>query len=136
MDEEETSQDFVIPPIPKKLAKKAEVLPKGITLNGMTEKSGNRNGMLAAQKVLHQLNHQPLTEIVKMLKGDDEIPPKLRAEINLKLLDFVYPRLKAVSMDINDNSTDSVKETLNEMNKKSAGFDFSKRNKRTFIEEE
>ena len=92
--------------------------------------------MLAAQKVLHQLNHQPLTEIVKMLKEDDEIPPKLRAEINLKLLDFVDPRLKAVSMDINDNSADSVKETLNEMNKKSAGFDFSKRNKRTFIEEE
>ena len=43
MDEEETNQDFVIPPIPKKLEKKAEVLPKGATFNGMTEKSGHRN---------------------------------------------------------------------------------------------
>jgi hypothetical protein len=136
MNEKISNQDFVIPPIPPKLEKKAEVLPKDATFSGITEKSTHRNGMLAAQRVLHQLDHQPLTEIVKMLKDSEELPPKLRAEINLKLLDFVYPRLKAVSMEINETSGDIVKETLNEMNRKSVGFDFIKRNKTTFVEEE
>ena len=111
MNEKISDQDFVIPPIPPKLEKKAEVLPKDTTFGG-------------------------ITEIVKMLKDSEELPPKLRAEINLKLLDFVYPRLKAVSMEINETSGDIVKETLNEMNRKSVGFDFIKRNKTTFVEEE
>lgn len=104
--------------------------PRG-GINGATEKHTAKNNMLAAQRILHELDHQPLTEVIKLLKDDSDgsLPDKIKADINLKLMEFAYPRLKAVSLDVNDHGEDVVKKALEEMNKKSIGFDFKSRGK-------
>lgn len=129
MSKKDPSKEYVIPPIPKALQPLAEVVPGGDTISGITERAGQKSAMLAAQRVLHEMDHQPLTEIVKMLKDAEDLPPRIRAEINLKLMEYVYPKLKAVSVEVNDNTENPVSQALNEMNRKSIGFEFKGSNK-------
>ena len=58
---------------------------------GRPKNSLGRNKLVS--EVLHKLNFDPLEEVINLFR-DEETPPKVRADIALKVMRLVYPEVK------------------------------------------
>ena len=75
----------------------------------MADKFGNKTGgrkkgtpnkkSLELLQKLEELNYEPLEKLI-IIANDDKTSTELKVKINLELLSYIYPKKKAVAMDI------------------------------------
>lgn len=80
--------------------RKEHKAPNGVVPSTRTLKAHD----VFTQRVIHDLSHDPVAELVNLAKFSSS--EKLRAEINIELLQYMIPKLKAV--DTNPNAGEMI----------------------------
>jgi len=81
---------------------------------GRTKGTPNKSTQ-ALSELLEELNHDPLKETINTLPL---LNPSDRVKTNLKLLEFIYPRKKAMEIEADVTSHEVKRETIEEWAKK------------------
>ena len=92
---------------------------------GRPKNSLGRNKLVS--EVLHRLNFDPLEEVVALFR-DEETPPKVRADIALKVMRLVYPEVKQIHVESHSvaNAMNPIAEAMLQIEERKAGFDYKK----------
>ncbi len=94
---------------------------------GRPKNSLNRNKLVG--EVLHKLNFDPLVEVIHLFR-DEETPPKVRADIALKVMRLVYPEVKQIHVESHSvaNAMNPIAEAMLQIEERKSGFDYKKSN--------
>ena len=94
---------------------------------GRPKNSLNRNKLVG--EVLHKLNFDPLVEVIHLFR-DEETPPKVRADIALKVMRLVYPEVKQIHVESHSvaNAMNPIAEAMLQIEERKSGFDYKKIN--------
>ena len=94
---------------------------------GRPKNSLNRNKSVG--EVLHKLNFDPLVEVIHLFR-DEETPPKVRADIALKVMRVVYPEVKQILVECHRvaNAMNPIAEAMLQIEERKSGFDYKKSN--------
>lgn len=118
MSEKQT--DKVVPAVP--------MFTKGGT-GGPGRPKGIQNKNRIVSEVLKKLNFDPLEEVIHLFR-DEETPPKVRADIALKVMRLVYPEVKQVHVESHSvaNALNPIAEAMLQIEERKSGFDYKKIN--------
>jgi hypothetical protein len=94
---------------------------------GRPKNSLGRNKLVS--EVLHKLNFDPLEEVINLFR-DEETPPKVRADIALKVMRLVYPEVKQIHVESHSlaSAMNPIAEAMLQIEERKAGFDYKKGN--------
>ena len=99
---------------------------KGVTA-GPGRPKGVRNKNKLVSDVLGKLDFDPLEEVIYLFR-DDETPPKVKADIALKIMRLVYPEVKQVHVESHSVATamNPIAEAMLQIEERKQGFDYKK----------
>ena len=88
---------------------------------------GVRNKNKLVSDVLGKLDFDPLEEVIYLFR-DDETPPKVKADIALKIMRLVYPEVKQVHVESHSVATamNPIAEAMLQIEERKQGFDYKK----------
>ena len=88
---------------------------------------GVRNKNKLVSDVLGKLDFDPLVEVIYLFR-DDETPPKVKADIALKIMRLVYPEVKQVHVESHSVATamNPIAEAMLQIEERKQGFDYKK----------
>lgn len=87
----------------KELFKKPSTLPVS---KAPTGKGLSKNDILV-QRLANEFHHDPIAELVKLAKSS-RVMPETKVKINLELLSYYMPKLKAIDTNPNQGETISL----------------------------
>jgi hypothetical protein len=113
--------------------KKTEVNPVPMFSKGGTGGPGrpknsiNRNRLV--EDVLKRLDFDPLEEVIHLFR-DEETPPKVRADIALKVMRLVYPEVKQIHVESHSvaNAMNPIAQAMLQIEERKSGFDYKNGN--------
>ena len=99
----------------------------GIGGPGRPKNSLNRNRLVG--DVLKRLDFDPLEEVIHLFR-DEETPPKVRADIALKVMRLVYPEVKQIHVESHSvaNAMNPIAEAMLQIEERKSGFDYKNGN--------
>jgi len=94
---------------------------------GRPKNSLNRNRLVG--DVLKRLDFDPLEEVIHLFR-DEETPPKVRADIALKVMRLVYPEVKQIHVESHSvaNAMNPIAEAMLQIEERKSGFDYKNGN--------
>ena len=94
---------------------------------GRPKNSINRNRLVG--DVLKRLDFDPLEEVIHLFR-DEETPPKVRADIALKVMRLVYPEVKQIHVESHSvaNAMNPIAEAMLQIEERKSGFDYKNGN--------
>ena len=94
---------------------------------GRPKNSLNRNRLVG--DVLKRLDFDPLEEVIHLFR-DEETPPKVRADIALKVMRLVYPEVKQIHVESHSvaNAMNPIAEAMLQIEERKYGFDYKNGN--------
>jgi len=92
---------------------------------------GVRNKNKLVSDVLGKLDFDPLEEVIYLFR-DDETPPKVKADIALKIMRLVYPEVKQVHVESHSVATamNPIAEAMLQIEERKQGFDYKEISKK------
>jgi len=94
---------------------------------GRPKNSLNRNRLVG--DVLKRLDFDPLEEVIHLFR-DEETPPKVRADIALKVMRLVYPEVKQIHVESHSvaNAMNPIAEAMLQIEERKSGFEYKNGN--------
>ena len=115
----------------EKMPKTEQTNPVPMFTKGGTAGPGRPKGIRNKNKlvsdVLGKLDFDPLEEVIYLFR-DDETPPKVKADIALKIMRLVYPEVKQVHVESHSVATamNPIAEAMLQIEERKQGFDYKK----------
>lgn len=89
--------------------------PVGYPKTGGRQKGTPNNRTLALSDTLESLGFDPLPKLVELLPN---LTPEKQADVLLKLMEFIYPKRKAIDLTVDNTDVDAADiEYLREVSK-------------------